>query len=113
MYRVPGLIAYTFIFHFLKRLRELFQKFFFREAQIQSVFFIISLFVELNSFLTDYFTFYRQLQATGSNQKVLEKIKEATISEPPRKASRIDIIDKARKLRSNSVFRRQSVLAKL
>jgi len=69
---------------------------------------------DLDEVLINFPLIEKQLQATGSNLNVLAKIKEALTTEAsPRKASRIDIIDKTRKLRRNSVFRRQSVLAKL
>uniref|UniRef100_A0A7M5XLN7 Cyclic nucleotide-binding domain-containing protein n=1 Tax=Clytia hemisphaerica TaxID=252671 RepID=A0A7M5XLN7_9CNID len=69
---------------------------------------------DLDEVLVNFPLIEKQLEATGSNENVLRKIKEvAKQAGGTRKANRIDIIDKTRKLRSNSTFRRQSIIKEL
>lgn len=52
----------------------------------------------------------RQLQSTSDNKIVLQKIREAAkVAGAPRAVQRIDLIERSRKLRSKSVFRRISL----
>lgn len=65
---------------------------------------------DLDQVLVNFPLIERQLQSTSDNKIVLQKIREAAkVAGAPRAVQRIDLIERSRKLRSKSVFRRISL----